>query len=276
MKKYSVGQMAKALGVSTQTLRHYESLGLVKSSRNDDNQYRTYSLDDSRILFMINIYRSMGFSLPKIKEMLKEMTIAGVKESFSERIEEVEQEIKLLEQMRGELLEYRNSIQMAEEKIGRFWIENRNHEMVSVMKSGSGLSLENEKENQLVEYQKLAPLVRQGFIISKTIISHKNLSDYQYGVFMSKSCAEAILPENELSKHLIGVKGPLAKTIIQTKGELLSYRLFEPFFEWIEQQGYEIVSDLYGVVRYHSYYEVETTLFEFLVSVRLREISQNT
>lgn len=268
--------MAKALGVSSQTLRHYESLGLITSSRNDDNQYRTYSLDDTRILFMINIYRSMGFSLPRIKEMLKEMDVLEVKTSFSERIDEVDREIEQLVQIKNELVEYRNSIQMAEDKIGTFWMEEKDHDMVSVMKSGSGFSLENEKENQLVEYQKLAPHVRQGFIISKNLMSQKRLSDYQYGVFMSKSSAEAVLSESELSKHLISVKGPLAKTVIQTKGELLSYRLFEPFFEWIRKQGYEIVSDLYGVVRYHTYFEVETTLFEFIVSVRLIENSQNT
>ena len=73
MEKYTVGQIATAMGVSAQTLRHYESLGLISSMRNDENQYRTYSLDDTRILFMISIYRSMGFSLPKIKQMLKDM-----------------------------------------------------------------------------------------------------------------------------------------------------------------------------------------------------------
>ncbi len=276
MEKYTVGQMAKALGVSAQTLRHYESLGLIASSRNDDNQYRTYSLDDTRILFMINIYRSMGFSLPRIKEMLKEMNTLEVKKSFTERIDEVNREIEQLMQIKKELDEYRDSIQMAEEKNGTFWIEEKDHKMVSVMKSGSGFSLENEKDNQLVEYQKLAPHVRQGFIISKNLVHQKSLSDYQYGVFMSKSSAESVLSEDELNKHFITVKGPLAKTVIQTKNEMLSYHLFEPFFEWIENQGYEIVSDLYGVVRYHAYYECETTLFEFIVSIRLRENSQNT
>ena len=29
MEKYTVGQIAKAMGVSAQTLRHYESLGLI-------------------------------------------------------------------------------------------------------------------------------------------------------------------------------------------------------------------------------------------------------
>lgn len=267
MEKYTVGQIAKSLGVSSQTLRHYESLGLVASSRNDENQYRTYSLDDTRILFMISIYRSMGFSLPKIKEMLKEMTSTEVKQSFEDRINEVNVEIDRLNQIKEELEEYRRNIENAEEKVNSFWIEEASHTMVSVMKAGSGLSLENEKGNQLVEYQKLAPHVRQGFIISRNLLSCDESFDYQYGVFVPKKYAEARLSKHELDKHMITIQGPLAKTVIKMQGEVLSRKTFEPFFSWISEQGLTICSDLYGVVRYHAYYEREVTYFEFIVSV---------
>lgn len=270
MEKYTVGQIAKAIGVSAQTLRHYESLGLISSMRNDGNQYRTYSLDDTRILFMISIYRSMGFSLPKIKQMLKDMNEKDVISSFDERLREVDTEIRTLELLKFELERYRQGIEDAVKNTGKFWIENKGHKMVSVMKSGSGMSLDNDKDNELVEYQKLAPHVRQGFVISKDSFKENADFDYQYGVLVSDSIARQILSEEELEKYMISIEGPLAKTIIRTNGELLSKETFKSFFEWIEMQGYEIVSDLYGTARYHAYYQQETTLFEFLVSVRMR------
>ncbi len=267
MEKYTVGQIAKALGVSAQTLRHYESLGLITSLRNDGNQYRMYSMSDTRVLFMISIYRSMGFSLPKIKEMLQEMTSSEVKKSFDERIEEVNAEIQKLIRKKEELEEYKRSIQRAEERANQFWIEDADQTMLAVMKDGSGKSLENKKENRLVEYQKLAPHVRQGFIISKEIWNQESVFDFQYGVFVSRKYAEECLSKEELDRHLITVGGPVAKMMIKTDGESLSRKTFEPFFEWIEKQGLKINSDLYGVVRYHAYYEHEVTCFEFLVSV---------
>ncbi len=270
MDKYTVGQIAKAMGVSAQTLRHYESLGLISSMRNDENQYRTYSLDDTRILFMISIYRSMGFSLPKIKQMLKDMNEKDVISSFDERLREVDAEIRTLELLKFELERYRQGIENSFEKVGKYWIEDKGHTMVSVMKSGSGLSLDNDKDNELVEYQKLAPHVRQGFVISKDSFKENADFDYQYGVFVTDSIARQILSEEELEKYMISIKGPIAKTIIRTNGELLSKETFKSFFEWIEMQGYEIVSDLYGTARYHAYYQQETTLFEFLVSVHMR------
>ena len=103
MEKYTVGQIAKSLGVSSQTLRHYESLGLITSQRNDDNQYRTYAVEDTRSLFMISIYRSMGFSLPKIKQMLQEMTMNEVKTSFQQRIDDVNEQLQQLELLKRSL-----------------------------------------------------------------------------------------------------------------------------------------------------------------------------
>ena len=135
MEKYTVGQIAKAIGVSAQTLRHYESLGLISSMRNDGNQYRTYSLDDTRILFMISIYRSMGFSLPKIKQMLKDMNEKDVISSFDERLREVDAEIRTLELLKFELERYRQGIENSFENEGKYWIEDKGHTMVSVMKS---------------------------------------------------------------------------------------------------------------------------------------------
>ena len=62
MKRYTVGQMAKAMGVSPQTLRHYEEMGLVEAQRNEQNQYREFSMRDNKILMQTALYRSMGFS----------------------------------------------------------------------------------------------------------------------------------------------------------------------------------------------------------------------
>lgn len=59
MKRYTVGQMAKAMGVSPQTLRHYEEMGLVEAQRNEQNQYREFSMRDNKILMQTALYLSL-------------------------------------------------------------------------------------------------------------------------------------------------------------------------------------------------------------------------
>lgn len=104
LNQYTIGQNAKALGISPQTVRHYESLGLFASERDAQNQYRTFSTEDMRLLFQASIYWSMGFSLGQIKAMLKEQTTVEIQDIFDQRIEKVQQEIDaLLEQRREQM-----------------------------------------------------------------------------------------------------------------------------------------------------------------------------
>ena len=43
METYKISQIAKLLGLSSDTIRFYEKKGLVHPSVNPDNQYREYS-----------------------------------------------------------------------------------------------------------------------------------------------------------------------------------------------------------------------------------------
>lgn len=64
-----VGQLAKITGVSVRTIRHYENLGLITPSGQDDH-FRTY--DDSHIhtIKMIRMAQSVGFRLRDIIDVI--------------------------------------------------------------------------------------------------------------------------------------------------------------------------------------------------------------
>lgn len=62
----SVGQVAKRCGVKVSTLHFYESLGLIKSLRNQGNQ-RRYMREVLRRISVIKAAQKMGVSLEEIK-----------------------------------------------------------------------------------------------------------------------------------------------------------------------------------------------------------------
>ena len=67
----SIGQFAQLAKVSSRTLRHYESLGLMSASSRGDNQYRYY---DEKLLDRVARIRDLqglGFSLDEIKDVLR-------------------------------------------------------------------------------------------------------------------------------------------------------------------------------------------------------------
>jgi len=57
-----IGELAQRLGISTRTLRHYESLGLLPGRR-AANGYRVYDEDDVRAVREIRTLVGLGFTL---------------------------------------------------------------------------------------------------------------------------------------------------------------------------------------------------------------------
>lgn len=264
MKRYTVGQMAKSMGVSAQTLRHYEEMGLVESQRNEQNQYREFSMRDNKILMQTGLYRSMGFSLKEIRSLFKEYQGDDVQEAFSRRIDEVDQQIEELIQLKEELKEYAAYIQMAVERTGECWIDEADKTFYGVLKKGSGLAIEGESIEELIYFQKMAPHIRQGFRVSlDRIMNEQKPFDFQYGVFLKQEWAEKHCHKDEIVSHRISLKGPIAHQII--KSSLFSPELFKPLLEYVDAHGYKPAGDFYGIALYMNYVEEDQDYFDFIL-----------
>jgi DNA-binding transcriptional MerR regulator len=69
-KILSIGAAAELAGVSVQTLRHYDKLGLLVPSRSSSAGYRRYSESDRARLETIRALREVGFDLATIARLL--------------------------------------------------------------------------------------------------------------------------------------------------------------------------------------------------------------
>ncbi len=67
-----IGEVAKLLGVTPKTVRHYEEVGLLKQPERTEAGYRLYSADDLLRLHRIKRLRSLGLSLTQVKGVLGE------------------------------------------------------------------------------------------------------------------------------------------------------------------------------------------------------------
>lgn len=65
-----IGQFAKVLGVSTDTLRYYEAHGLLAPSSRTESGYRVYTQMHLQQMHFILRAKDVGFSLREIQELL--------------------------------------------------------------------------------------------------------------------------------------------------------------------------------------------------------------
>lgn len=91
---YTIGQVAKFLGVTRDTLKFYEEKELVKPKQNTENGYRKYSPFDIYDITTVNFYREMDIEIKKIQELRKSKSIEGIKSLLEEKEQEVIDEIE--------------------------------------------------------------------------------------------------------------------------------------------------------------------------------------
>lgn len=70
MEEYTMGQLSKLLGVNKETIRYYESLGLLPLPKKKKNGYKIYTKQHFEMMEIILIIKDSGFTLKEIKNII--------------------------------------------------------------------------------------------------------------------------------------------------------------------------------------------------------------
>ena len=68
----TVSVLAKQVGITPDTVRHYVRIGLVKPKRHPHNRYGLYNEADANCICFIHIARTLGYTLKEIGMILAE------------------------------------------------------------------------------------------------------------------------------------------------------------------------------------------------------------
>lgn len=99
LEQLTIGKMAKLNGVSEQTLRLYDKMGLlVPQGVNSTTGYRYYTIGQSAQLDLIQYYQHIGFSLKDIQSKLMSPDATVINNLLVKRSEELTEQINYLEQ----------------------------------------------------------------------------------------------------------------------------------------------------------------------------------
>ena len=92
--------------VSARTLRYYEDMGLIESTRNNDYAYRLY--DDTAIkrLEQILILRRLNISIKDIKRIFSTAGSEVVLDVLEKKVDNIDEEVSLLHELKKIVLEF--------------------------------------------------------------------------------------------------------------------------------------------------------------------------
>jgi DNA-binding transcriptional MerR regulator len=123
----TISALAGSHGLSTDTLRYYERLGLLPPAERTAAGYRLYGDDAAQRLTFIRASKRMGLRLADIKELLDvrdrgQCPCGHTQELVDRRLAEVETEMQQLAAVRSQLLDLKRRNQECVDAVATDWL----------------------------------------------------------------------------------------------------------------------------------------------------------
>lgn len=247
MKNYlNITQLAKLRNTTTETLRHYDRIGLLKPDYVDpDNGYRYYSLSQIEVFDTIMDLRNLDMPLKEIEAFMKERNIVNSYELLLRKQEELEKEInekqELLFQIQQKQEFLKISVDIDVDDVSN-WVIKKYKERIVILSEEAT----NDLSQFIFEYTKLRSNVRPninifgtnylGSLISKESFFNENINRLErFPVIPARICEENIV----YGKEYILKEGEYLCCF--GRGRLQSSNALLPKIKkYLREKGYEI------------------------------------
>ena len=150
--------------ISARTLRYYEDMGLITSTRSDDYAYRLYDEIAVNRLEQILILRKLNISIKDIQRIFNTSGSKVVLEVLSKKVDDIDSEVALLHELKEIVLEFIRQIEQADfgndSDVKKLYDKAKEIEGQLVNVSYSGNPSNGNRILDVTEKMKRAPEVR--------------------------------------------------------------------------------------------------------------------
>ncbi|MBQ0168003.1 MAG: MerR family transcriptional regulator [Treponema sp.] len=107
---YTVGEIAKIYNVSTDTLRYYDKIGLLKPWLTGGNGYRYYSKAQFETISTIMLLRSMETPIETLSSALNGSSPSGITDALDQYVSNVDEQIRQLTDLKRDAVRLKKNI----------------------------------------------------------------------------------------------------------------------------------------------------------------------
>jgi len=104
LKDFTIGELSRLTGVKIETIRYYETIGIMPNPPRNSSGYRVYATPHRERLSFIRRSRELGFSQPEVRKLLTlvdehQYTCAEVRDMTARQLANVHAKIEDLQKM---------------------------------------------------------------------------------------------------------------------------------------------------------------------------------
>lgn len=234
-KRYKIGEVSELLGISTQSIRYYESLGIIKPEKNPISGYRYYSAWDINMLVRARAYRQQGFTVNEVVAIMTDFNLTHTVDALSRKEGELRQEIAEKVKL---IMNVRDNQRILQDAIsGRNKITFEYRPAMHFLQSQVGYDMIISRKEIIGTWiQRYA-----AFILPGGVYLGPGKNDVAYGLFVDDSKLGEVDFKNEEEVQALPSQFCLTSSFFSGSNTELKYSSFQFAFDYIEEHGLSIV-----------------------------------
>ena len=178
----TTGELAKIMGITKETLFHYDEIGLFRPALVMPNGYRYYEVRQMELLDTILLLKALGMPLKEIQELLGNRSPEKMLEVFSERERKIQEEMTKLKNMKRWIAHRKNRIQTGlqintdEIRIQKF---PKRYYLYSSVESGNEEDNYKKTNELITKFLETNPVFKSDYEVA--YMQHSK--DIEYGIY---------------------------------------------------------------------------------------------
>lgn len=240
-EEYRIGEVARMVGVTSDTLRFYEEKGLFEGSARNANGYRLFTDDDVRKLQDMRFYRSLEVPIRDIRKLVESPspdTLDGILDAREAEIHRSLARERLMLERINAVRQYSRASDEYEIR----WFPSYYRILLQPDKDifdvRSGIM-----EEYWMEY---FFAFHGGFFVEQAWVVDQQVTKCTFGFMIDRFTASEINMPQEMCTDCVPAKR-CVNTVLRVDGPLRS-EMFEPALGWIREKNLGVAGDIVGRV----------------------------
>ncbi|MBK5254105.1 MAG: MerR family transcriptional regulator [Peptostreptococcaceae bacterium] len=266
MKKYfKVGEVAKLLGVSTDALRLYDKKGILSPIKNENNNYRSYTVSDFICLDYIVSLRKLHMPLIALNKLINHSSIESERKAVINQEEAIRKKITELNKLLLAVKDFREDLDQVIDELNTFKVVT-SPKMIT-------LDLDNVNDKAIEKFSKLD--VEQipffTFFYDKDNHVIENLGnalldeEFKLGIYRHGRTildCDNKFEDKELENSGLIVSNPSkCLNVIMNTYPNKDYSCVDEIMKYCEDNNYEVIGDI--IIKVISVRRVETSSCDY-------------
>ena len=236
-KRYKIGEVSDLLGITTQGIRYYETLGIIKPEKNPISGYRYYSAWDINMLIRARAYRQQGFSVNEVVDIMTDFNLSNTADALSHKEAELKREIAEKVKL---VMRVRESQQVLRDAMsGQNKISFEYRPAMHFLQSQIGYDIIMSRKDLIGKWiQKYSDFVLPGGVYLGT-----GKNDVAYGLFVDDSKLAEVDFRNENEIQALPSQFCLSSSFFSGSSMELKCSSFQFALDYIDAHGLTVVGN---------------------------------